>query len=891
MAPGRNSGAGAEAELPEYAGHYRLESCLGSGGMGVVHLARSTSGLRLAVKVVHAEFARDPEFRGRFRQEVAAARRVSGAFTAPVVDADPDAARPWMATVYIPGPTLSDQVKRNGPMAPAQVRRLMAGLAEGLRDIHRVGVVHRDLKPSNVLLAEDGPKVIDFGISRPKDSELRTETGKLIGTPPFMAPEQFRRPREVGPAADIFALGSVLVHAATGRGPFDSDSPYIVAYQVVHDEPDLTGLPENLAPLVLRCLAKDPGDRPTPDELMRALRSVSASYDTQAFLPAQRTDGDPADEGPGGDGPAGEGPGGGRPDGDGRADHGPADVDPAVDPADKGRTYDGRPAGDWSNGDWLDGNWADSDRPYDDWSGDGRTHNGRAHDGWSGDGRAHDDRTDDGRQAHDSRAHDDGKAHGHRTGAEQTDDGRIGGARAAHGAPAAQGARAAGSARATGGARDAESAQDVAGAAEGARTAESATAAAPAGGDTPPPGSRDGRTGPRPGRGRRRQAALAAGALGLLVSGALVSAQLFQPASTHSPAHSAAAGASAAFTGWRAEPVSPGEGVPQCSHGAGRLICARPGLVYALDPADGELLWRHSVAETVRSTPPVVAGGLVQPLTEHGRRLEALDPATGEVRWHRTVPAYSGLRSVGGMLLLTGADGVVRALDGATGGTRWSRNVPGHTAPYFSSFAGDPLAYAVSTSDDGSVTRVTAVDADTGGVRWEARLDGMLTPAGSDGGSLVLLAGHPSAYGQVDAVVRYSPSSRASVRVPLAFPLDGVQASVRGGTVHLLATGGTLAAVDLGERKVRWQLETSVSRGSAPVADAGHVYFTAGDGRLLGVDAATGRLMGQTPPRLGTRTDVVAASLPQPVVADGHVYAGAPDGTVFAVDGRDPSAW
>ncbi|MFJ8826315.1 PQQ-binding-like beta-propeller repeat protein [Streptomyces sp. NPDC102467] len=291
--PSRPSiGPGAEAELPEYAGHYRLEEILGSGGMGVVHLARSSAGVPLAVKVVHAEFARDPEFRGRFRQEVAAARRVSGAFTASVVDADPDADRPWMATLFIPGLTLADHVKRNGPLTPAQLRHVTAGLAEALRDIHRVGVVHRDLKPSNVLLGEDSPKVIDFGISRPKDSELRTETGKLIGTPPFMAPEQFRRPREVGPAADVFALGSVLVHAATGRGPFDSDSPYLVAYQVVHDEPDVAGVPEDLAPLVLRCLAKEPEDRPTPDELMAELRHLSARYDTQAFaaqayIPAQ----------------------------------------------------------------------------------------------------------------------------------------------------------------------------------------------------------------------------------------------------------------------------------------------------------------------------------------------------------------------------------------------------------------------------------------------------------------------------------------------------------------------------------------------------------------------------------------------------------------------------
>ncbi|MBB4894402.1 serine/threonine protein kinase [Streptomyces olivoverticillatus] len=272
---------------PDYASQYRLEGRLGSGGMGVVHLARSASGLRLAVKVVHAEYAVDPEFRARFRQEVAAARRVSGAFTASVVDADPDGERPWMATLYIPGPTLAERVKRNGPLDPAGVRRLAAGLAEALRDIHRAGVVHRDLKPSNVLLAEDGPKVIDFGISRPYDSELHTETGKLIGTPPFMAPEQFQRPREVGPAADVFALASLLVHASTGRGPFESESPYIVAYQVVHDEPDLAGVPGDLVPLIRACLAKDPAARPTPDAIMRML-PPSAGASAGASVGADR---------------------------------------------------------------------------------------------------------------------------------------------------------------------------------------------------------------------------------------------------------------------------------------------------------------------------------------------------------------------------------------------------------------------------------------------------------------------------------------------------------------------------------------------------------------------------------------------------------------------------
>ncbi|MER7517371.1 serine/threonine-protein kinase [Streptomyces sp. NPDC126499] len=303
MPPLRSTGADRDAEGPDYAGEYRLQACLGAGGMGVVHLATSASGLRLAVKVVHAQYAEDPEFRARFRQEVAAARRVSGAFTAPVVDADPDAVRPWMATLYVPGPTLADQVRRSGPLSRAELRRLTAGLAEALRDIHRAGVVHRDLKPSNVLLTDSGPKVIDFGISRPVDSDLRTETGKLIGSPPFMAPEQFQRPREVGPAADVFALGSVLVHAATGHGPFDSDSPYIVAYQVVHDEPDLTGVPDELAPLVARCLAKEPAERPTPAEIMAAL--LPPSYEATAFIPAQRRSPGPLPQGFGADAAAG----------------------------------------------------------------------------------------------------------------------------------------------------------------------------------------------------------------------------------------------------------------------------------------------------------------------------------------------------------------------------------------------------------------------------------------------------------------------------------------------------------------------------------------------------------------------------------------------------------
>ncbi|MFJ4814250.1 PQQ-binding-like beta-propeller repeat protein [Streptomyces sp. NPDC088801] len=260
---------------PSEVGGYRIEDRLGSGGMGVVYLARSASGRRLAIKVVHSQYADDDEFRTRFRREVAAARRVSGAFTAPVVDADADATHPWMATLYIPGADLGTHVREHGPLPLPRLRGLAAGLAEALRDIHRAGVVHRDLKPANVMLAEDGPRVIDFGISRAAEyaaSDVLTQTGRVMGTPPFMSPEQFASPQDVGPAADMFSLGSVLTHAATCRGPFDSPSPYETALRVVEGEPDLTGVPDELLPFIRLCLEKHPKDRPAADELFTLLR-------------------------------------------------------------------------------------------------------------------------------------------------------------------------------------------------------------------------------------------------------------------------------------------------------------------------------------------------------------------------------------------------------------------------------------------------------------------------------------------------------------------------------------------------------------------------------------------------------------------------------------------
>ncbi|POX47178.1 endo alpha-1,4 polygalactosaminidase [Streptomyces sp. Ru72] len=258
-------------------GGYALVDRLGSGGMGVVYLGRSASGRQVAVKVVHAQYAQDEEFRTRFRQEVAAVRRVSGAFTAPVVDADPDAEQPWMATLFVPGRTLAQAIAEEGPLGGREVRTLALGLVEALRDIHRAGVVHRDLKPSNVLMAEDGPRVIDFGISHAADNQALTVTGRLIGTPPFMSPEQFSAPRDVTAASDVFSLGSLLVYAATGNRPFDGGSPYLTGYQVMYEAPVLDGVAEPLRSIAERCLDKDPAARPEVDELHRMLRTLPDS--------------------------------------------------------------------------------------------------------------------------------------------------------------------------------------------------------------------------------------------------------------------------------------------------------------------------------------------------------------------------------------------------------------------------------------------------------------------------------------------------------------------------------------------------------------------------------------------------------------------------------------
>ncbi|MEU0682781.1 serine/threonine-protein kinase [Streptomyces albogriseolus] len=263
---------------PVRVGRYRLLARLGQGGMGRVYLARSPGGRAVAVKVVREALLRDEGFRQRFVREVAAARRVTGFFTAAVVDADPHGDPAWLATEYVPGLSLQDAVDRHGVWPEEAVRGLGAALAEALAAVHAADLVHRDLKPSNVLLAPDGPRVIDFGISAAVGDTALTQTGTVIGTPGFIPPEQLRH-EESGPAGDVFALGAVLAYAAAGVGPFGRGASHAVNYRVVHEAPDLSGLAPALAGVVARCLTKDPAQRPTVEWLLDELgESATAGW-------------------------------------------------------------------------------------------------------------------------------------------------------------------------------------------------------------------------------------------------------------------------------------------------------------------------------------------------------------------------------------------------------------------------------------------------------------------------------------------------------------------------------------------------------------------------------------------------------------------------------------
>ncbi|MER6675876.1 protein kinase [Streptomyces sp. NPDC000983] len=262
-------------EDPRVVGSFRLHRRLGAGGMGVVYLGSDKKGQRVALKVIRPDLAEDQEFRSRFAREVSAARRIRGGCTARLVAADLDADRPWFATQYVPGPSLHDKVVDEGSLVAAEVAAIGAALSEGLLAVHEAGVVHRDLKPSNILLSPKGPRIIDFGIAWATGASTLTHVGTAVGSPGFLAPEQVRG-AAVTPATDVFSLGATLAYASMGDSPFGHGSSEVMLYRVVHEEPQLHGVPDALAPLVRACLAKAPEERPTTLQLSLRLKEIAA---------------------------------------------------------------------------------------------------------------------------------------------------------------------------------------------------------------------------------------------------------------------------------------------------------------------------------------------------------------------------------------------------------------------------------------------------------------------------------------------------------------------------------------------------------------------------------------------------------------------------------------
>ncbi|MEH0511612.1 ABC transporter substrate-binding protein [Streptomyces sp. B21-106] len=283
---------------PAHIADHRLLGRLGAGGMGVVYLARTPGGALVALKVLLAEYAEEPGFKERFRREVEVAQRVDSPWAVPLVDADADAEAPWLATAFVPGPSLGEAVSGYGPLSEAGVRLLGARLAEALGEVHRAGLVHRDLKPGNVLIAHDGPRLIDFGIARAPEDTALTATGLVVGTPGYLSPEQATGPGgdDIGPASDVFSLGCVLAFAATGRAPFGTGAVDALLYRAAHDPADLDGIPAALREVVEACLEKDPARRPDAAEVVRRLTTGSKPQDGPPGDPRDESDGDPRDD-------------------------------------------------------------------------------------------------------------------------------------------------------------------------------------------------------------------------------------------------------------------------------------------------------------------------------------------------------------------------------------------------------------------------------------------------------------------------------------------------------------------------------------------------------------------------------------------------------------------
>lgn len=810
---------------PRRIGPFEVLGRLGAGGMGLVYLARSASGRRVAIKTVRTELAEDQLFRVRFTREVEAARAVSGFYTAAVVDADPRAAVPWLATAYVPAPSLEEIVNECGPLPAQAVRWLAAGIAEALQSIHGAGLVHRDLKPSNVLVVEDGPRVIDFGIASGVSNTRLTMTNVAVGTPAYMSPEQARDSRSVTGASDVFSLGSTLVFAATGHAPFHGANPVETVFMLLREGPDLAGLPDELRPLMESCMQMEAGQRPSPADLQSQLAPHlfgSGSDDSgtaSAWLPAGavaliegRRGGRSAV--PAGGQRAGSGRGAGRP-----APAAPP-APPASPPMPAAQPVQAPP------------------RPESAPVG--------AESGWGG-------RLGAGPGVH-----------------------RGGDPRGAHPGPMPQAAvlgPEASTARVT-----PVSAAPPAGAlAAPPAPADGAAGPVRLGGSAAPigPGPRADSPGPQP----RAQAGAATNWVrppGAPTAG--VPPQGPAGAATKGPAHGEAAPPAPP----EAPPAEPGRwrpwrfrmsndvwGTPAV---ADDLLYVTSFEVHALDVASGRRKFKtRDVAWAM-----AVADGRIH--ASDGPSLYALDAEDGSDRWRLNTEGWVyALKVDHGTVVTSTRGGGVQAWEAGTGELLWET---GGVQTDFESAEAGPVVH------DGTVfvwadARLKALEARTGAERWSypvgdaAACGGVpmrLLPA-SDGAVYVVAGTRVLAIDIARGEVRWHFEAPAVFLSPPAFAPGP---AVTGGGVYLADYLGTVYALDAADGRDRWRIATEARQSTEPVLVA-HGAVHLGSGKALyTLDAVTG-----TPRwRFQAGAEVVGA----PVVAEGRVHFGSADHCLYTLD-------
>ncbi|WBB58669.1 serine/threonine-protein kinase [Streptomyces sp. WMMC500] len=818
---------------PRRIGPFEVLGRLGAGGMGLVYLARSASGRRVAIKTVRTELAEDQLFRVRFTREVEAARAVSGFYTAPVVDADPRAAVPWLATAYMPAPSLEEIVNDCGPLPPQAVRWVAAGVAEALQSIHGAGLVHRDLKPSNVLVLEDGPRVIDFGIASGVSNTRLTMTNVAVGTPAYMSPEQARDSRSVTGASDVFSLGSTLVFAATGHAPFHGANPVETVFMLLREGPDLEGLPGELRPLIEACMQMTADHRPTPEALQSDLAphlfgaAGDDSGTASAWLPrtairmiearrgAAATLGGPGHGGSGRvggsrgssasrrsmpprpphpPGPPPEAPSAGP--GAGAVPQSPPHPAPRSVPQSAPHSAPGRHAGP---------------------PGSGARHGGGA-----------------------------GPAHA-----------APGGAPAPHSAAApehvpAQPAAAAPAAPAHAGAE-----VQLAGApvpiGPGPRVVDARAARARAAAD----GGLDlGWARPRGGAAHGAQPA-------------------HDPHSGHRPAAPAEAAGQepARWRPWRFRMSNDVWGKPVVS---GNLLYVTSFEVHALDVTSGrrqfktrEVAWSMALSE-----------GLIH--ASDGPSLYALDAADGRERWRQAAGGFVYSLQVAAGTVVTGTSGGgMRARQAATGEPLWE--LSGAQTEFETQEAG-PVAHhgTVYVWGEG---RLRALDIRSGAERWSypigdaAACGGVpvrLLPADDVAAGPTVFAAAGKRVLALDAAygtLRWTFEAPAVILSPPAFAPG---AALTGGGVFVADHLGTVYALDAADGRERWRIATEARQSIEPVLVAdGHVHVGSGSA-LYTLDAVAGTPMW----RFATRGDLIGA----PVAADGRVHFGSADHCIYAVD-------